>query len=187
GHSLSRQFRPEMRVIQLAYWVNGLLPLPGPAGAGAELAVAVGRPRMNAPDRVTPADGLAGFLRPLDPGPAPRPRPALPAAATSVAVDSTGKVVARGTTTGAAGVGGGAPGVGGGGARGQAVGLIHTPARVAGLGFGADGTRLFATSEDVHLREFDPESGNLIHDQLVRVGKPMALAVHPAGSLVACG
>jgi WD40 repeat protein len=178
-HYLSRQFRPEARVIRLTYWVNGLAPIHGPAGGAAELAVAVGRPRMNAADRVTPADGLAGYLRPLDPDPTLSPGPDLPGAATAVAVDPRGKFVAWGTNTGDVIVGRQPTG--------QAVRVIHTPALVARLGFSPDGTRLYATGEDVHFREFDPESGNLVHDQLVRVGRPMALAVHPAGTLVACG
>jgi WD40 repeat protein len=178
-HYLSRQFRPETHVVQLSYWVNGLAPLPKTAGGDPELAVAIGRPRMNAADRILPGDGRAGFLRPQDPAPAFRRGPDLPGAATSVAVHPRGAFVAWGTNTGDVVVGRGDTG--------EVVRVVHTPVPVSRLCVGPDGATLLATGEDAHLRAYDLESGDLIHDQLARVGRPWALAVHPTDSLVACG
>ncbi|HEY1376086.1 MAG TPA: protein kinase, partial [Gemmataceae bacterium] len=174
-HYLSRQFRPEVNVVRLDHWVNGLAHCPD----AAALAVAVGRPRMNVADRVRPGDGRAAFLSLGGPDPAARPGPDLPGAATAVAVHPRGTFVAWGTNTGDIVVGRGAVA--------EAVRVIHTPAAVTGLGFSPDGGTLYAASEDAHLRAFDPATGDLIHDQPSQVGGPWALAVHPGGALVALG
>jgi serine/threonine protein kinase/WD40 repeat protein len=178
-HYLSRQFRPEIRTVGLSHWVNGLALIPAAAGTTPDLAVAVGRPRMNAADQIRPGDGLAGFLRPVDSKPFLRPGPGLPGAATCVAVQPSGNLVAWGTNTGDVVV-----------ARrdsAEAARVIHTPAPVFQLCFGPAGATLYVTTEDSHLRAYDAESGRLIHDQLAQIGRPWALAVHPKGGLVACG
>jgi WD40 repeat protein len=178
-HYLSRQFRPETKVIRLTYWINGLALLPGPPGGEPELAVAIGRPRMNVADRVMPGDGVAGFLRPRDARPALRPGPDLSGAATSVAVHPAGTIVAWGTNTGDVVVSRGATG--------QMNRVVRTPPAVVRVCFSPDGGTLYVTNEDAHLRAFDPVSGDLIHDQVAQVGAPWVLAVHPGGNLVACG
>jgi serine/threonine protein kinase/WD40 repeat protein len=178
-HYLSRQFRPEMHVVPLGHWVNGLAPFPASEGEVHDVAVAVGRPKMNAADQVLPGDGRAGFLRPGDLTPVLRPGPEMPGAATSVAVRSKEKFVAWGTNTGAIVVGRAATG--------EIVRIIQMPVPVLSLCFTADGTTLLASGVDAHLRGFDPDTGKLNHDQLVRVGQPFVLAVNPASGLVACG
>jgi serine/threonine protein kinase/WD40 repeat protein len=178
-HYLSRQFRPEIRTVGLSHWVNGLALIPAAAEVTPDLAVAVGRPKMNATDQVRPGDGLAGFLRPFDSTPVLRPGPGLPGAATCVAVQPGGILVAWGTNTGNVVV-----------ARrenAETARVIHTPAPVFQVCFDPAGATLYVTTEDSHLRAFDAESGRLIHDQLAQIGRPWALAVHPKGGLVACG
>jgi WD40 repeat protein/tRNA A-37 threonylcarbamoyl transferase component Bud32 len=176
---LSRQFRPELHVFRFEHWINGLVPVPATTGAPPEMALAVGRPRMNAADRILPGDGRAGYLRPLEPTSALRPGPVLPGAATTVAVHPSAKFVAWGTNAGDIVLGRGTTDV--------VAQTIATPAPVSRLRFSPDGTVLLATGEDAHLRAFDPETGALLHDGLARVGRPWALDVHPAGTLVAVG
>jgi serine/threonine protein kinase/WD40 repeat protein len=178
-HYLSRQFRPELQVVRLNHWVNGLALLPEAAAAAPELAVAVGRPKLNATDQVRPGDGVAGFLRPFDSTPTLRPGPVLPGAATCVAVQPSGNLVAWGTNTGDVVVNRRDTG--------EAARAIHTPAPVFQICFDPVGAVLYVTTEDSHLRAFDANSGRLIHDQLAQIGRPWALAVHPKGGLVACG
>jgi WD40 repeat protein/tRNA A-37 threonylcarbamoyl transferase component Bud32 len=178
-HYLSRQFRPELHVYRLTYWVNGLAPVATAPGSPPELAVAIGRPLMNLADRVSPGDGVAGFLRPLDPASSPRPGPVLPGAATAVAVHPAGRYVAWGTNTGEI--------VLGRGTTGEVARTVKTPAPVSRLRFLPDGSLLLATGEDAHLRAYDPETGVPRHDVPARVGRPWELTVHPAGSLVAVG
>src|SRR5262249_35358724 len=100
-HYLRRQFRPELRVFRFTHWINGIVPVPATAGTPPEMALAIGRPRMTLTDSIRPGDGQAGFLRPLDPTSVLRPGPALPGAATTVAVHPTAKFVAWGTNAGA--------------------------------------------------------------------------------------
>jgi WD40 repeat protein/tRNA A-37 threonylcarbamoyl transferase component Bud32 len=178
-HYLNQQFRPEIHVFRFTHWINGIAPLPTAAGAPPEMALAIGRPRMNATDSIQPGDGRAGFLRPLDPTSSLRPGPMLPGAATTVAVHPAAKFVAWGANSGDI--------VLGRGTTDEIARTIATPAPVSRLGFSPDGTMLLATGEDAHLRAFDPETGALLHDGLVRVGTPWNLAVHPAGTLVAVG
>lgn len=154
-----------------------MAPIPATAGTAPEVALAVGRPRMNAADRILPGDGLAGFLRPVGPTLRLRPGPVLPGAATTVAAHPSGKFVAWGTNAGAIVIGRGTTG--------EIARTLATP--VSRLRFTPDGTMLLATGEDAHLCAFDPETGTLLHAGPARVGKPWDLDVHPAGSLVAVG
>lgn len=177
-HYLNRQFRPEVRVFRFEHWINGLSPV-ATAGAPEEVALAIGRPRRNAADTIAPGDGRAGFLRPFESSAALRPGPALPGAATAVAVHPAAKFVAWGTNSGHIVIGRGTTG--------EIVRTIPTPAPVASVRFLHDSPVLLATGEDAHLRAFDPETGAPRHDGLARVGRPWALAVHPEGTLVAVG
>jgi serine/threonine protein kinase/WD40 repeat protein len=178
-HYLNRQFRPELHVFQYQYWINGIAPVPAPAGPAAEVALAIGRPRKNAADTVQPGDGRTGFLRALDPTAELRPGPALPGAATALAVHPAGKFVAWGTNSGAIVVGRGSTG--------EIVRTITAPAPVSRVRFSHDGAMIFATGEDAHLRAYDPETGALVSDVPARVGRPWELAIHPEGAFVAVG
>jgi eukaryotic-like serine/threonine-protein kinase len=176
-HYLNRQFRPELHVFRYSHWINGITPVPGTAGAPPEVALAIGRPRMNTSDTISPGDGRTGFLRALEPTAPLRPGPELPGAATTVAVHPAGKFVAWGTNNGRIVVGRGTTG--------EIVRTITVPAPVCRVRFSHDGTMLLATSEDAHLRAFDPETGAQLRDGVARVGGPWDLAVHPDGALVA--
>jgi WD40 repeat protein len=176
---LTRQFRRETNVIQFDHWVNGLAPLPEHTAASAGLAVAVGRPIMNAYDRVRPGDGTAGYVITTTPTSEFQPGPDLPGAARAVAVHPEGRFVAWGTNTGKIVV-----------TRGATRELAYTitlPSPVSRICFTADGAALLVTCEDAHLRAYELAAGHLLHDELARVGRPWAIAVHPGGSLIACG
>jgi WD40 repeat protein len=134
---------------------------------------------MNLADKIGPGDGLAGFLRPLDPAAPPRSGPELPGAASAVAVHPAGRFVAWGTNSGEI--------VLGRGTTGESARTLKTPAPVSRLHFLPEGSLLLVTGEDAHLRAYDPETGMLRHDILAQVGRPWELAVHPAGTLIAVG
>jgi serine/threonine protein kinase/WD40 repeat protein len=177
-HYLSRQFRPEAHVVELRHWVNGLAPIPGNVADPLEMAVAVGRPRMNAFDRIDPADGRAAFLSLRDPTMALRAGPKLPGAAMTMAVHPSGEFVAWGTNTGDVVIVREASG--------EIVNTIKSPAPVMCICFASTGA-LLVTCDDAHLRMYDPKTGRLLHDEIVRVGSPWVLAAQTGGPLIACG
>jgi serine/threonine protein kinase/WD40 repeat protein len=176
---LDRQFRPETRVFDFTHWVFGLAFLPTEAGRPAELALAIGRPKMNLDDPILPGDGLAGFVHPFDPRSTVRPGPSLTGAATAVAVHPGGKLVAWGTNNGSIVVG-----------RATGDTVVHTipvPAIVGSLRYVPSGSLLLATTNDGKLRAFDAETGTPRYDTPVSVGSPWVMAVHPDGKCIAAG
>ena len=171
---LDRQFHAETRIIPLAHWVNGLAVLPTDP---PELAMAIGRAKLNRTYKPGPADGQAGFLNPLVDTPSLRPGPNLPGAAMCVA--AAGPTVAWGTNTGhvvLADRGSGRP------AR-----TIAVTAPVTGLGLTPDGQRVVVVTEGGHIRVFMVDSGDQVAAATAPSGGPHALAVNSDGTTFACG
>lgn len=177
-HYLNRQFRPELRVDRFSHWINGLSLVPSSASKPQELALAIGRPKMNQLDRVLPNDGLAGFLSYANASSVFRPGPPLSGAATAVAVHPSKGIAAWATNTGQIIVSDVATA--------SIVTTIQAPTTISSLAF-TTGGNLAATCLDAHLRVYQTTSGALLRDETVRVGRPWALAVQAKGPLVACG
>jgi WD40 repeat protein len=134
---------------------------------------------MNIADTVSPEDGLTGFLRPFESEPRLHPGPALPGAATTVAVHPKGKLVAWGTNSSHIVVSRGSTD--------EIVRTISTSAPLSRVAFAADGSVLFATTQDARLTAYDPEMGGLLATTRATVGGPWELAVDPLGRYIAVG
>jgi WD40 repeat protein/tRNA A-37 threonylcarbamoyl transferase component Bud32 len=174
---LNQQFGAETRVIRLAHWINGLALLPARPGEPAEMAVAIGRPRMNMAYVPVPGDGQTGFINPLAESTSLRRGPDLPGGATCVA--AAGSIVAWGVNTGHV--------VLADRSSGRLVRTINIPKPVTGVGLTPDAAKVLAASEDNRVRAFAVATGEPMGEAVAPVGGMWIMAVNPAGTLTASG
>jgi WD40 repeat protein len=171
---LARVFQPETRVERVANWVNALVLIPGQVN---EVAVAIGRPRYTITQEIRPDDGLT--LVTSSDGQR-RFGPEVFGGASCIAVNSSGRLLAWGTTAGQLVIADSA---------GRLLHRITLRAEAAHLTFvGTTDTLLAACSAQPNfVVEVDCARGVVVREVPFQVGKPVVMAGSHASQTIAVG
>jgi serine/threonine protein kinase/WD40 repeat protein len=175
-HYLDRLLHAEVRTLRLPGPVNALVLCPSRPDSPDELAVALGQSRLSRRDPGS-EKVATGFIQPTDMSDF-RIGPAFPADAEVVAAQPDGPLVAWGANNGKLVIGDRTTG--------QVLWSVHQREGIKGLCFTPEGT-LLAGGAFNRIREWNARTGKAAAEHPIPGGVADALAIQPAGSLVAVG